>query len=138
MLTLIENVNLERIFKIVIKVKILRQKFAVTLPTKVRVVATPAGRCAAAGVCYSERKNCSNNQESNEDGSPLAREIWPKCEWKEDQAQAQQPEEAIGMRDDKACQEGRPIAWRHATEESWKRLDADEKQLQLTRLTSTL
>ncbi len=63
MLTLIENINLERIFKIVIKVKNLRQKFAITLPIKVRVVATPAGRCAAAGVCHSERKNCSNNQE---------------------------------------------------------------------------
>ena len=41
MLTLIENINLEQTFKIAIKVKILRQKFAVTvtLPTKVRVVA---------------------------------------------------------------------------------------------------
>ena len=118
MLTLIENNNLEQTFKIAIKVKISRQKFAVTLPTKVRVVATPAGRCAAAGVCHSERKNCSNNQEINEDGSPLAGEVWQKCEWQENQAQAQQLEEAIGMRDDKTCQEGRPIAWRHATEES--------------------
>ena len=88
MLTLIENINLERIFKIVIKVKNLRHKFAITLPIKVRVVATPAGRCAAAGVCHSERKNCSNNQEINEDGSPLAGEVWQKCEWKENQAQA--------------------------------------------------
>jgi hypothetical protein len=39
MLTLIENNNLEQTFKIAINVKILRQKFAVTLPTKVRVVA---------------------------------------------------------------------------------------------------